>query len=468
MIAGDDLYQRLMAMRAPTIGRYRGRYPNVPEQQLEDLYSGVLEMAWTHTPALEFEVGRQIQRWVNDRLQEAVSNYMRRSEYAAAEWGDTTEIVERHEARGDSPAQVAEIHEDHLTLYEYIAELSESERRIALLYLHPESRLPAKKIAALEAIPYEEAKAVLKRLRSSFSYFEARLVSPASICARRRKDLAKWQKTGEMPFALSWHIKRCATCAVACNHARGEVVGALMPFMPAAGLPILARSLWAHVAHPLGSHKLPAMATKAASKVSRLAPSSGGGMASVGGKIVVVAVVMTTATAAGAVGVVRAVTAPHHHRTALRQAALTPARRAATATSGSTAASTRFALTALAKAPKKPAATKPRARAHHRARKHIKKTAVKAFKRQSTPVTITHTTTSGTPAPAAPAATTSAAASPAPTAPSTTTPPAPNTNNAAASPSAGGGSSASSSGNSNHSTTSSGTVAPNGPTATAP
>lgn len=466
MIAGDALYNRLIAMRGPTIGRYRGRYPNVPEQQLEDLYSGVLEMAWTHTPALEFEVGRQIQRWVNDRLQEAVSNYMRRSEYAAAEWGDTSEIVARHEARGDSPDQVAEIHEDHLTLYEYIAELSQGERRIALLYLHPESRLPAKKIAALEDIPYDEAKAVLKRLRSSFSYYEARLVSPASICARRRKDLAGWQQTGEMPFALSWHIKRCAHCAVVCNHARGEVVGALMPLVPVAGLPVVARGLWTHLHHHLSPHQLVLKTANAASKLSRSVSSGGGGIVTVGGKVVVVAAVMSTAAAAGAVGIVRAVTAPHHPRTIVHHAAALAPRRTAPVPAASAAPSlTRFARNALTKAPAhKPA--KRHAPTHRRAKKHPKKTVVKAFTRQSTPVIVTHTSTSSTPAPPAPAATTPAVPTSASTI--TTPPPPPNTDNAAASPSAGGSSSTSSSPSTSQSAGSSGNVAPNGPTGTAP
>ena len=463
MIAGDELYQRLMAMRAPTIGRYRGRYPNVPEQQLEDLYSGVLEMAWTHIPALEFEVGRQIQRWVNDRLQEAVSNYMRRSEYAAREWRDTSEIVERHQARDDSPDEVAQIREDHLTLYEYIAELSESDRRIALLYLHPESRLPAKKIAALENIPYDDAKTILKRLRANFSYYEARLVGPASICARRRKDLSRWQKTGEMPFALSWHIKRCATCAVACHHARGEVVGALMPFMPAAGMPTLAGGLLVRIHHHLAGHKLVVKTMKAASKVSRLASSNGGGMAIVGGKVVIVAAVMSTAATAGAVGVVRAVTTAHHHRPAVRHvAALTPSRGTPVSTPSSAPGPNKFAPKALVKvAPKKPA-TKRHKRTRRPAEKHDT-TVVKAFKHQST--ALTPTTTSITPTPQAPAATTTASTPPAATA---TTPPAPNTDNAPVSPSMGGASSARSSGSTSRSGGSAGAVAPNGPTATAP
>lgn len=465
MIAGDALYDRLMAMRSSTIGRFRVRYPNVPEQQLEDLFSGVLELAWNRDTPLEFEVGRQLQKWVNDRMQQAVSNYMRLGEYKAAEWGDASEIVAEHHARGDSPDEIAVIHEDHEVLLEYIAELSEAEQRIALLSLHPESRLSAKQVAAHEGLPYEEAKAILKRLRSKFSYFEAKLVSPASICARRRKDLTAWQRTGQMPFALSFHIKRCPSCAVACNHARQEVVGALMPFLPAGGLPLAGAGLWARLGHHLTPHRLVIKTGRVASKLSRLSSTSGGGAAAAGTKVVVVAAVLgTTTAAAGAVAVVRAATTHHSHA---HRSHVTVA--AAPRTSATSPAITHFTpqLTAP-KTARKPTARRKPARRHSTRKRAVVHTAI-----AHAPTTLQTTTTTSTPTTSTqttPAPTTTTAA---PTPTSTGTPPAPNSDNTSASPTSGSASTGTTS-SSTRSTTSGSTggsgtvVAPNGTQGTAP
>ncbi len=134
----------------------------------------------------------------------------------SARWSRTDPLhdsLARTVEGGEDPSQLVLSQHFRELLSEFLAELDDSDRRIAFLHLDPDHEWTPRQIAGALELPRSQVERSLKRLRISLSRFGALSLRPGAMCHRRREDVLEWQATGKMPLALRVHMRHCHTCA---------------------------------------------------------------------------------------------------------------------------------------------------------------------------------------------------------------------------------------------------------------
>jgi len=406
-LSREQVAAELDRIRVEVIGaKYHDFCEQVPWADLEDAYGNITADALACSFASFAELGAYVHVALRrDALDIVKSPAFRLGVPLSGEaWKSAAGIDE-------GPERAAVASEARDRLHEFVAELSEQDRRIALLSLDPAFHWPPRRIAKELRLSHREVAKTLERVWSHMARLTAMELVPGAVCSRRRRDVVRWQQTGQCPRALTLHCYRCASCRAQVRHAREAARSAILPLIPAGGLPLAAPGAIARLYHAAVAHPVTQRINDAHARIRRTLPIGDGGAAAVAVKLAATGAVLTAGVA------LHAATSGHasaHHGTPVvirARAHIAAAPPPATTTATTTAPTTTSTATAT--------------------------TTTTATTSTSTSAPAATTTATPTPAPQAPA---QAPAATTTTPPATTTtqaaavPPAPDQNNAAPAP----------------------------------
>jgi len=423
-LTGDSLYRCLIDLQGATVRKHHFKLPALSLDEYEDLYGRAIVRLLEKHPNASFPAPQAVTAWLDTTIERAAIDQLRRRNLgresndvvsvSGARSGREDPVTVQPVDAGPTPEQHVLLDEQDLTLKEFVASLAPGrDQQVGLLHLHPGSQMKLKQIAVALALTDSEINTILKRVDKRWRRYVALEVD--EVCALRRRDLATWQRTGQMPAALQWHLKRCSTCNAKVLAARGEAYRSLLPVLAAAGLPAGGGlGFFSKLYHGIGAHPLVIRVQDEFSRAKKFGVfGAGGGGAIVTAKTVAAtAVVGTVAAASAGVAVVQSIgSSPHPRTTPITRTATaattapvaapprspvtttstkaTPTTSAATATASSTTTNTRRQLSPLGVANPSPIRSTPTqshsstARAHKSQPKPASKSATTVYRSSS-------------------------------------------------------------------------------------
>jgi RNA polymerase sigma factor (sigma-70 family) len=328
----DDVALELDRMRPMVIAAKLRDFPAIPRAELENAYGDITLDALTRSFASVTELARFVHEGLrHDALDIAKSAAFRNT-------SSLTEMI----ASTDSPEHRVLEHEARALLHEFLAELSEDDRKIAYLHFDPGYDWTPRRIAAALDLPRSEVKRTLDRVGIRLRRFAALTIAPGALCSHRRPELVQWQQTGVMPLSLRLHLRHCHRCRSEQRQAIVAVRSAILPLVPIATMPAAATGALARIYHAVGAHPSVVRSHDAIARVRKFAPVGGGGGAAIAVKLAATTAVVTAGAALHAVS---ASSPPKHPQRHVRAAHVHRARtRAAADTSRTTATATTAAV----------------------------------------------------------------------------------------------------------------------------
>jgi RNA polymerase sigma factor (sigma-70 family) len=326
-LTGDSLHRCLIDLQGATVRKHHFKLPALSLDEYEDLYGRAIVRLFEKHPNASFPAPQAVTAWLDTTIERAAIDQLRRRSLGR----ETNDVVSVSDPRngkedavtvqpvdaGPTPEQHVLLDEQDLTLKEFVASLAPGrDQQVGLLHLHPGSQMKLKGIATALALPDAEINTILKRIGKRWSRYVALEVD--EVCALRQRDLATWRRTGQMPAALRWHLKRCSTCRAKVQAARSEACHSLLPLVGAVGLPAGGGlGFFSKLYHGIGAHPLVIRAHDELSRVKKFGTfGAGGGGAIVTAKTVAATALVGTVAAAGAgVAVVQSISSSPPART---------------------------------------------------------------------------------------------------------------------------------------------------------
>ncbi len=200
-------------------------------------------------------------------------------------------------------------------LYEFLAELPDTDRLIA--YLHLDPRWAPRQIAKRLGIPLADVERTTDRVGRRMSRFTALLANPDALCERRRDDVLAFLQTGRASLELRRHLIRCPSCSVELRRSREQLRATLLPLLPAGAIPAASLDVLARAHRALAAHPATLRVNDAAMRVRKLVPGGavGGGSAALTVKVLAAGTVLSVGAAIHVVGGLEHTPhhAQHHH-----------------------------------------------------------------------------------------------------------------------------------------------------------
>lgn len=239
-LAGEDLARRVLELRPWIVRQHASRNPRLSQDDVDDIFGRLVLVLLEKDPPLVFPNDRALSAWLSEAMRRSLLSHNR---------ADTTRMLPIDGLDGDlifepvalepTPEQHVLLEHEYDTLKEYIAGLGEADRLVALLYLWPSSRLTAKKITAFTGLPLADVRACIHRVKVDFGRYTA--MAAGNVCRRQTKHLEHWRREGgDMPAALSFHMRRCSSCRDRIGAARHEAFQSLLPWVPGVAFPAAA------------------------------------------------------------------------------------------------------------------------------------------------------------------------------------------------------------------------------------
>jgi RNA polymerase sigma factor (sigma-70 family) len=295
----DDVALELDRMRPMVIAAKMRDFPAIPRAELENAYGDITLDALKRSFASATELARFVHEGLrHDALDIAKSAAFRNT-------SSLTEMI----ASTDSPEHRVLEHEARELLHEFLAELSEDDRKIAYLHFDPDYDWTPRRIAAALDLPRSEVKRILDRVGIRLRRFAALTIAPGALCTHRRPELVQWQQTGVMPLSLRLHLRHCHQCRSEQRQAAVAVRSAILPLVPVATMPAAATGALARIYHAVGAHSSVVRSHDVFARVRKVAPVGGGGGAAIAVKLAATTAVVT---AGAALHVVNASSPPKH------------------------------------------------------------------------------------------------------------------------------------------------------------
>ncbi|MGA2926767.1 MAG: sigma-70 family RNA polymerase sigma factor [Solirubrobacteraceae bacterium] len=311
-LSRDEIAAELDRIRGDVIraGYRKFRRREVRWEDLEDAYGEITLEALGRTFMSVAELGGFVHRALTRDAQDVIKSAAFRT--AVAPGGEAWESA----VAGDqSPEQAAIVREARAWLDEFLAEMPDQDRQVAVLAFDD---WPARAIATKLGLPYREVTKTVHRARVHVDRLSVIALDPEKMCSRRLRDVIRWQQTGERPLALTLHCRRCAACCEQVRAARDAVRRAILPLIPVGALPLTAPGAIGRLYHAAALHPATQRANDALARVRKWAPVGGGGGAAIAAKLAVGgAAVVVGAGAAIHAAVDGHRTTPHHHRPAV-------------------------------------------------------------------------------------------------------------------------------------------------------
>ena len=181
------------------------------EEQLEDLYQETT-LALLHRP---YNDNRHLQRALRRGLKRRALNLYRDERRRAeilAENASGIHVLEKARSAENAPEQVALLREDRLLVTEFLAELSELERRVFSLLIEG---LKYHAIAKAEGISVNEARNATRSYERKRERF-LRLYNAGRLCGYRSATIQALQNgqatSDELAMLAIAHVQACAHC----------------------------------------------------------------------------------------------------------------------------------------------------------------------------------------------------------------------------------------------------------------
>ncbi len=332
----EELALELDRMRPLVIAAKLRDFPAIPRAELENAYGDITLDALKRSFASVTELARFVHEGLrHDALDIAKSAAFRNT-------SSLTEMI----ASTDNPEHRVLEHEARELLHEFLAELSEDDRKIAYLHFDPDYDWTPRRIAAALDLPRSEVKRTLDRVGIRLRRFAALTIAPGALCSHRRPEFTQWQQTGVMPLSLRLHLRRCHRCRSEHRQAVVAVRSAILPLVPVATMPAAATGALARIYHAAGAHPSVVRSHDAIARVRKVAPVGGGGGAAIAVKLAATTAVVT---AGAALHVVNASSPPKHPQRRVRAAQVHRARIRPAVDAGRTTATTAAAAVAKPK-----------------------------------------------------------------------------------------------------------------------
>jgi RNA polymerase sigma factor (sigma-70 family) len=271
--AADGRRRRARARSDAADGHRReaARLSGDPAAELENAYGDITLDALKRSFASVMELARFVHEGLrHDALDIAKSAAFRNT-------SSLTEMI----ASTDSPEHRVLEHEARDLLHEFLAELSEDDRKIAYLHFDPGYDWTPRRIAAALDLPRSEVKRTLDRVGIRLRRFAALTIAPGALCSHRRPELVQWQQTGVMPLSLRLHLRHCHRCRSEQRQAIVAVRSAILPLVPVATMPAAATGALARIYHAAGAHPSVVRSHDVIARVRKAAPVGGGGGAAI-------------------------------------------------------------------------------------------------------------------------------------------------------------------------------------------
>jgi RNA polymerase sigma factor (sigma-70 family) len=287
----EEVALELDRMRTMVIAAKLRDFPAIPRAELENAYGDITLDALKRSFATVTELARFVHEGLrHDALDIAKSAAFRNT-------STLTEMI----ASTDSPEHRVLEHEARELLHEFLAELSEDDRKIAYLHFDPDYDWTPRRIAAALDLPRSEVKRTLDRVGIRLRRFAALTIAPGALCSHRRPELMQWQQTGVMPLSLRLHLRRCHRCRSEQRQAVVAVRSAIVPLVPVATMPAAATGALARIYHATGAHPSVVRSHDVIARVRKAAPVGGGGGAAIAVKLAATTAVVTAGAALHAV-----------------------------------------------------------------------------------------------------------------------------------------------------------------------
>ena len=286
----------------------RRDFPQLTVEDLQDAYSQVVEEILR--AGTQFDTDSHLAAYVRKAVANRALDITRSGAYQtvplepghdSTDLGDDQVDPDRHVLAGQA----------RVLLREFLVELSDNDRLIGYLLLDPDHEWTPRQIAAHLKLPKEEIEGSIKRTRISFGRFTAQAVRPGAVCNRRRRDVLAWQQTGAIPLTLRIHLTHCHGCRAQHHDARTAVRSAMLPLIPATGVPVAGLGGLSRLYHAAGTHPATARVNESLDRWRKFAPVGGGGGTAIAVKLAATGAVIT---ATAALSVVATHTATHHQR----------------------------------------------------------------------------------------------------------------------------------------------------------
>lgn len=226
-------------MRATVIAAKLRDFPAIPRAERENAYGDVT----VDTLKRSFASTAELARFVHEGLRHDALDLAK-----SAAFRNTSSLTAMIASTENLENNILE-HEARELLHEFLAELSEDDRKIAYLHFDPDYDWTPRRIADALALPRTEVKRTLDRVGIRLRRFAALAIAPGALCSHRRREVLQWQSTGVMPLALRLHLRHCHRCRSEHRQAIAGVRSVILPLIPSR------RSQQRHQAHSRGSTK---------------------------------------------------------------------------------------------------------------------------------------------------------------------------------------------------------------------
>ena len=305
------------------------RFPGIPLADLEDAYSRLVSEQALARP---FGSAGEVVAWVLEAMRNDAKDILRSARVRTnSQLPDETEPATGGADGFAVPEDAAIAGELRGLLREFLAELSDDDRRIAYLHLDPDWRWSHKQIAKQLGIPLRDVRLTVGRVSRRLDRFGRLYSDPSALCQRRREDVIAFQATGQASLALRMHLRRCPSCGVELRRSQQQLRSAILPLLPAGAVPAASLGLIARINRAAATHPATQRVNDTIARTRKLIPggAAGGGGAAITAKILAAG---TGLTVGAALQVVRGTErqTPHHQHRLARVAAVTTAPAATT------------------------------------------------------------------------------------------------------------------------------------------
>ncbi len=275
-LSGERLAVELLRVRARVLAVTQRRFLRIPLADLEDAYSALTEQAL----ARSFADSGELSAWMLEAMRHDATDITRSARVRTSVELDADAepaISRAGEFADPEAAAIAGEYKD--LLYEFLAELPDTDRLIA--YLHLDPCWAPRQIAKRLGIPLADVVRTTDRVGRRMSRFTALLADPDALCERRRDDVLAFLQTGQASLELRRHLIRCPSCSVEVRRSREQLRAAILPLLPAGAIPAASVGLLARAHAAVATHPASLRANDAASRVRKLIPGGtvGGGAA---------------------------------------------------------------------------------------------------------------------------------------------------------------------------------------------
>ena len=307
------------------------RFPGIPLADLEDAYSRLVSEQALARP---FGSAGEVVAWVLEAMRNDAKDILRSARVRTnSQPPDETEPATGGADGFAVPEDAAIAGELRGLLREFLAELSDDDRRIAYLHLDPDWRWSHKQISKQLGIPLRDVRLTVGRVSRRLDRFGRLYSDPSALCQRRREDVIAFQPTGQASLALRMHLRRCPSCGVELRRSQQQLRSAILPLLPAGAVPAASLGLIARINRAAATHPATQRVNDTIARTRKLIPggAAGGGGAAITAKILAAG---TGLTVGAALQVVRGTDrpTPHHQHRLARVAAVTTAPAATTDT----------------------------------------------------------------------------------------------------------------------------------------